>query len=369
MGPSQRNASADFARAVLQWYDRHGRHSLPWKVNVTPYRVWISEVMLQQTQVKTVIPYYERFMASFPDVRGLADAPMDDVLHHWTGLGYYARGRNLHRAARWIRDNHQGEFPTQLEQVMALPGIGRSTAGAILALACDQHHAILDGNAKRVLARYHAVTGWPGQPKVERELWALAQSHTPAVRVADYTQAMMDLGATVCSRTRPACLLCPLVDTCRAHAVGEEKAYPSRKPKRVIPTKETVFVIAQDRLGRVLLERRPPAGIWGGLWGFPEVEDEDELRWWTHRVLNLPSPTVEALLPIQHGFSHYKLNIQPWLVRVWDPPPGLMEGDQRVWYKFGNAPALGMAAPVAQLVKQLSSAADANPDRTNLEGN
>ncbi|HEY5762079.1 MAG TPA: A/G-specific adenine glycosylase, partial [Rhodocyclaceae bacterium] len=222
----------DFATRVLHWYDQHGRTDLPWQDTGDPYRVWVSEIMLQQTQVQTVIPYYRRFMHRFPDLASLAGARLDDVLQHWSGLGYYARARNLHYAAEIIRDRHDGRFPETIEAVCELPGIGRSTAGAILALTFDQRHAILDGNVKRVLARHAAVDGWPGKTAVARKLWELAEARTPPERVGAYTQAMMDLGATLCTRSRPACAMCPVQGDCRALARGEVERFPGRKSKK-----------------------------------------------------------------------------------------------------------------------------------------
>jgi A/G-specific adenine glycosylase len=265
---------ADFrpAPALLRWWRAHGRHDLPWQRRRTPYRVWISEIMLQQTQVTTVIPYYRGFMARFPNLRALADAPLDEVLHLWSGLGYYARARNLHRAAQLIRDEYGGRFPRRFEQIAALPGIGRSTAGAILALARGERHAILDGNVRRVLARYHAIKGWSGEKRTEARLWALTEQHTPRNNVAAYTQAIMDLGATLCTRTRPRCNECPLASGCRAHALGRETAFPARRPKKARPVRRTRMLLVTC-VNRVLLERRPPAGVWGGLWSLPTGAD------------------------------------------------------------------------------------------------
>ena len=217
---------------MIAWFAQHGRKDLPWQQDPTPYRVWVSEIMLQQTQVRTVIPYYQRFMQAFPDLRALAAAPLDQVLHHWSGLGYYARARNLHRAAQRIRDDHAGRFPEDIEVVMRLPGIGRSTAGAVLSLACGQRHAILDGNVKRVLARFHAVEGWPGKTAVLEQLWALAEAATPQRDVAAYNQAMMDLGATLCRRGTPECPSCPLQSDCRACKLGRQSEFPAPRPRR-----------------------------------------------------------------------------------------------------------------------------------------
>ena len=242
-----------FHRRLLHWFRHHGRHDLPWQSPRDAYRVWVSEIMLQQTQVATVIPYFERFMARFPDLASLASADLDQVLHLWTGLGYYARARNLHRAAGVIVAEHGGRFPTDFEAVLALPGIGRSTAGAILAQACDQRHAILDGNVRRVLARHRAIEGWPGQKAVENTLWALAEELTPAEDVADYTQAIMDLGATVCTRSQPRCAACPLAEDCQARAAGRQADFPGRRPRKALPERHTRMLLLRDAEGQVLL--------------------------------------------------------------------------------------------------------------------
>ena len=234
-----------FQAQVLQWYDRHGRHDLPWQHPRSPYRVWLSEIMLQQTQVKTVIPYFERFLERFPDVAALAAASEDEVLHLWTGLGYYARARNLLKCARSVVDDHGGEFPATVEALEQLPGIGRSTAGAIVSISRDTPAAILDGNVKRVLARYTAIAGWPGESAVQKKLWAVAERYTPETRCADYSQAMMDLGATLCSRSRPACDLCPLEESCAAHSAGRQADYPGKKPRKALPVKSTVMLLVR----------------------------------------------------------------------------------------------------------------------------
>ena len=247
-----------FAAKLLQWREAHGRKDLPWQQDRTPYRVWVSEIMLQQTQVATVIPYYLRFMEAFPDVVTLANAPVDRVLHYWSGLGYYARARNLYKAACEIRDRYSGRFPDNFEDVVALPGVGRSTAGAIMALGCGEHHAILDGNVKRVLARYHAVSGWPGDSAVAATLWQHAERHTPAVMTASYTQAIMDLGATVCTRTHPGCYQCPLSGGCKAFELERVADFPGSRRKKAKPLRQTHMALACCN-GDVYLERRPPS--------------------------------------------------------------------------------------------------------------
>ncbi|MDX1605378.1 MAG: A/G-specific adenine glycosylase, partial [Candidatus Competibacterales bacterium] len=302
-------APDSFAGRVLAWFDRHGRRSLPWQQQPTPYRVWISEIMLQQTQVATVIPYYQRFMARFPVPAALAVAPLDEVLAHWSGLGYYARARNLHRAAREIRENHGGELPETLDALAALPGIGRSTAGAVLALSRGQRHPILDGNVKRVLARYHAVPGWPGRTAVQRELWALAEHHTPAGRVADYTQAMMDLGALVCTRRRPRCRTCPLAADCAAHTGGREHEFPAPRPRKALPVRRTRMLLLRTPQAEILLERRPPNGIWGGLWSLPECPPEAKIADWCAQHHDLTVLDQQPWAELQHAFTHFRLVI------------------------------------------------------------
>lgn len=334
------------------WAARHGRRHLPWQRDPQPYRVWVSEIMLQQTQVATVIPYFERFMARFPDVRALADAPQDEVLHLWTGLGYYARARNLHKAARLIRDEHAGVFPIDFATVQTLPGVGRSTAGAILALALNRRHAILDGNVKRVLARYHAVPGWPGSGAVAAELWAHAERHTPDADVAAYTQAMMDLGATVCTRTKPACGLCPLNANCRAYAAGEQALYPGKKPVRPLPVKR-VRMLLLEAGGSVMLRQRPPAGVWGGLWGLPELEPETDPADWCRNELNADIAAVKFWSLLRHTFSHFHLDIEPVHVTLARQDLRVHDTAQECWYDLQQPARLGLAAPVKKLLDAL----------------
>lgn len=352
-------AEPAFAGALLAWFDRHGRHDLPWQRNPTGYRVWVSEIMLQQTRVAAVIPYFERFMVRFPDVNALAAADLDEVLELWSGLGYYARGRNLHAAARAVVGAHAGRFPDTLDALVALPGIGRSTAGAILALVHGKRHPILDGNAKRVLARYHAVEGWPGEPRVRGRLWDLADRHTPNRRVGDYTQAIMDLGATLCTRTKPACLVCPVSPGCRAHETGRQAAFPAPRPKRPYPTRERLMMVMLDRCGRVLVERRPPTGIWGGLWSFPEASpdlDHREAAVSAARSRGLRTGRVRAMPPIEHGFTHFRLRATPVVACVEPVADGAADGDTVRWIGPGIACApdgVGLAAAVAAVLSRL----------------
>lgn len=343
----------DFSARVLEWFDKHGRKNLPWQQSPTPYRVWVSEIMLQQTQVATVIPYFERFMASFPDVQSLADTEQDDVLHHWSGLGYYARARNLHKAAKTVRDKFDGEFPAAMDDVQALPGIGRSTAGAILALSRNERWPILDGNVKRVLARYHAVAGWPGKTQVAKTLWQFAEQHTPNARVADYTQAIMDLGATLCTRSKPACDTCPLNDECAARVAGTQADFPGKKPRKARPQRQTCMLLLQSD-GQLYLERRPPSGIWGGLWSFPEVATETELTDWLAERLQSRAEAVTQWPVMKHAFSHYDLDITPLAVRLPQGSRKVADSEAR-WYRLDELPAIGLAAPVSKLIQQITT--------------
>ena len=342
-----------FPERLLTWFDEHGRKDLPWQQVKDAYRIWVSEVMLQQTQVQTVIPYFERFMLSFPDVVSLADAAQDDVLQHWSGLGYYARARNLHRAAQIVRDEHGGVFPDTIETVTGLPGIGRSTAGAILSLAFDQRHAILDGNAKRVLARHEAVEGWPGASAVAKRLWDIAEQNTPTDRTAAYTQAIMDLGATLCTRSRPACESCPVAADCAALNAVSVALFPGRKPKKKKPLKATNMVIARHD-GHVYLERRPEAGIWGGLWSLPEVNGVAVEDWCAERF-NSEAASTDAWETLRHSFSHYDLDIQPIVVRVGVPLSKVADSANATWHRLGDELPGGVSAPVNKLLEKLQN--------------
>jgi A/G-specific adenine glycosylase len=343
------------AERLLAWHARHGRHDLPWQHTPTPYRVWVSEIMLQQTQVQTVIGYYQRFMATFPDLRTLAAAPLDEVLHLWSGLGYYARARNLHRAAGIVMDEHGGEFPATLEAVMALPGIGRSTAGAILALAMQQRQPILDGNVRRVLCRHRGIEGWPGQPAVEQQLWQLAETLTPHSEVARYTQAVMDLGATLCTRARPDCAQCPLAADCQARLQQRTGELPVPRPRRARPRRSVCMLLATDARAGVLLCRRPARGIWGGLWAPPEFASLDDLDAALAAVGLTALQPPRSLAVLQHAFTHFDLEIQPVHARV--APLGVSDGDMAgapyLWYNPMLPQRLGLAAPVATLLQSL----------------
>ena len=351
--PSTSTAQDRFAQRVLDWFDQHGRKDLPWQVDTSPYRVWVSEIMLQQTQVKTVIPYFQRFMQAFPTVQALAAAPLDEVLHHWTGLGYYARARNLHRAAGEVCERLGGRFPDSVDELCHLPGIGRSTAGAIVSIAFGKPAVILDGNVKRVLARHAAVAGWPGQRAVHDQLWELAAGYTPGTRSAAYTQAMMDLAATLCTRATPACERCPLATDCAARASGQQKAFPGSKPRKALPVKTATFVMARAANGDIWLERRPEQGIWGGLWCFPEIPGPDSARQWCLDRWGLEPADIHAWPAFRHTFSHYHLDISPVEVRLAATPGDVMEAADQLWYNSGQPAAVGLAAPVASLLTRL----------------
>ena len=318
--------------------------------------------MLQQTQVATVIPYFERFMRRFPDLQGLAAAPLDDVLEHWSGLGYYARARNLHKAAQLIATEHNNELPTDIDELIALPGIGRSTAGAILSLAHAQHHPILDGNVKRVLARYYAVEGWPGKAAVLDTLWDHSAKVTPKRHAGKFNQAMMDIGATVCTRSNPACHSCPLSDACSSYLAGNPLDYPGKKPKKVIPIKDTIMLAARNADDELLLFRRPPSGIWGGLWSLPEITTEEfkkktGLQSWckahNYKLKSKPLPVAE----LRHTFSHYHLNIRVMEFQVSANPGAIMERGDWLWYNWEQFPG-GVAAPVSKILETLKQPAE-----------
>ena len=338
-----------FHQAVLEWFDEHGRHDLPWQAEKSAYPTWISEIMLQQTQVATVIPYFERFIARFPDVHALAEADTDEVLHLWTGLGYYARARNLHKTARIVSRDFGGEFPDTVEALAELPGIGRSTAGAILSISTGKRAAILDGNVKRVLARYYALDEWPGTTAAQKKLWHWAELNTPYQRAGDYTQAMMDMGATLCTRSKPACLLCPLQSDCQSLAQSLTDQIPRPNPRKTIPERQTHMIILRNAEGCIQLYKRPPSGIWGGLWSLPEVTDLRDAP----AALGLELESYRTLEPFRHTFSHFHLDIYPVLVEQFSASDSIMEAEQTLWYNVHQPQNIGLAAPVKKLLERL----------------
>jgi A/G-specific adenine glycosylase len=377
MSAVNKQLSTWFSNSVLTWYDNSGRKHLPWQQDVTPYKVWVSEIMLQQTQVTTVIPYFERFMNLFPTVTDLANAEQDEVLHLWTGLGYYARARNLHKSAQIIATEYKGQFPTEFEQVIALPGIGRSTAGAVLSLSLGQHHPILDGNVKRVLTRFMAVEGWPGVKTVENQLWQIAEQFSPVKRIDNFNQVMRDLGAIVCTRSKPKCEQCPVSSKCQALALERTSDFPYSKPKKDKPIKFVYMLLlvasnsksgAANKTGKqVYMYQRPQTGIWGGLYSYPEFEELSQLEQYFQQQ-SLPM-SVDELdfnedLLFRHTFSHYHLDIQPVVVSV-ATKPNVINDSSDIWYSLANEDAeleqetskIGKAAVTAKLLNVLKAGA------------
>lgn len=392
------------ALKILKWFDQHGRKDLPWQHNPTPYRVWVSEIMLQQTQVTTVIPFYLRFMKRFPTLTHLAKSPIDAVLREWTGLGYYARARNLHRTAQIILKEHKGIFPSNFDDVVALPGIGRSTAGAILSLSQNQRLPILDGNVKRVLSRLFAIEGWPGAPMVEEKLWTLSEALTPTKRVNHYTQAIMDLGATLCTRSQPNCDLCPVQNECQAKKREEIHLFPASKPKKEKPIQNAHLLIILDPIqNSIFLQQRPSQGIWGGLWSFPEYPKEldspkktdrlkepeypkelkspkeidskepkypkeKEIIAWCKSTLNMSVQKKKNLPSFRHTFSHYHLDIHPKLYylkissgttrKIASGTPKTSNKSttalkKSYWHPLGKPLKKGVAAPIKRILESL----------------
>jgi A/G-specific adenine glycosylase len=342
-----------FAARLLDWHKKHGRHDLPWQHPRTPYRVWVSEIMLQQTQVSTVIDYFQAFERQFPTLESLAKAPSERVMQAWAGLGYYSRARNLHQSARICLTENAGQLPDTLEGLMALPGIGRSTAGAILSQAHGKAFAIMDGNVKRVLARFHAVSGDPSSGLVLKQLWQLAESHLPNEHLADYTQALMDLGATLCVRAKPACTHCPLASHCQANLKGRTADYPNRKPSKTVPKRETYALILFSKDRRILLEQRPDAGIWGGLFSLPEqISKEESLHHARSHIRQ--ADDLMALPAVKHQFSHFQLTIHPLLWRDCTPKARISDNDRYRWVALEQLQDVGMPAPIKKLLQTLT---------------
>lgn len=343
----------DFCKRLVDWQRRHGRHDLPWQrangPDPDPYPIWLSEIMLQQTQVETVIPYFRRFLERFPDIESLALAGEDDVLAQWSGLGYYSRARNLHATARRIQSDYGGVFPQDPVQIQALPGVGRSTAAAIAAFAFGQRHAILDGNVKRVLARVFGVEGWPGERAVENQLWSLAESLLPAQDIRAYTQGLMDLGATVCTRARPSCDACPFTNDCVAHRLGRQRELPGPRPKKTMPAKETAMLVL-IHAGEVLLEKRPASGIWGGLWSLPECPVAEEARLAAFRLGYLAQAS-HALPALVHAFTHFRLTIRPWRLDV--PRPAKVDAPGYLWLPLTELEGAALPTPVRRILAPL----------------
>ena len=343
----------EFSEKVLVWYAQYGRKNLPWQ-RQDAYRVWLSEIMLQQTQVKTVIPYYYRFTERFPSIDALAQASLDEILSLWAGLGYYARARNCHRCAQWISKHYQGNFPQNLQQLCALPGIGRSTAGAILALAFNQRASILDGNVRRVLCRYAGIYGDITHSQTQQKLWALTEALTPMTNISEYTQAMMDLGATVCTRSQPNCQHCPLQQHCFAYQQQQIDCLPTRKNRRLLPEHHKKYLILRNDNQQILLVQRPPQGIWGGLWSLPEYEMDTDLVYHAHQQWGLHIQISNILPVLTHVFSHFRLHMTPVLAHLPEEfQPSLMDSKGHLWYNLAAPETIGIPKPVNTILRKL----------------
>jgi A/G-specific adenine glycosylase len=347
-------SAPEFAQRIVDWQRRFGRHDLPWQASRDPYRIWLSEVMLQQTQVRTVIPYYLRFLEHFPDVGSLACAPVERVMELWSGLGYYSRARNLHRCAQQVMSHHGGRFPDSAAALAGLPGIGPSTAAAIAAFSFGERAAILDGNVKRVLCRHFGIEGWPGERSVEQSLWTIARRELPlAGGIEPYTQGLMDLGAQLCVRSRPRCGECPVASSCVARATHRQTALPAARPARASPLRETGWLVVVAE-GLVLLERRPPVGIWGGLLSFPEAAPGDLRRLMNDvRVrFGFDPQHATALAPVRHAFTHFRLIAHPVLIEI-GPRARLAAEASAQWFDRSTAGELALPRPVRALLERL----------------
>jgi A/G-specific adenine glycosylase len=343
--------SHSFAARLVAWQRRHGRHDLPWQNTRDAYRIWLAEIMLQQTQVATVVPYFRRFLAAFPDVRALAQAHPDRVLEHWSGLGYYRRAHHLHAAAKAVVARHGGAFPRDAQVIATLPGVGRSTAAAIAVFAYGARAAILDGNVKRVLARHRGIEGFPGAAGVEGEMWRAAESLLPDADIEIYTQALMDLGATLCTRAAPRCAECPLASDCVARRDGRTAALPSPRPKKAVPQRALRLLVI-ERAGTLLLEKRPAAGIWAGLWSLPELDLAADVARHCKARFAATVTVGEELPAIEHAFTHFRLTIHPQRVaaRSW---PSRAEAPGLAWLTRDDAIAAALPAPIRKLLRTL----------------
>lgn len=338
-----------FTQKLLNWYERYGRKHLPWQNPRTDYRVWLSEIMLQQTQVKTVIPYFTRFLGHFPDIHALADAAEDEVFALWSGLGYYSRARNLHKTAKLIHTQFAGTFPSDMEQLKSLPGIGPSTAAAIASLAYNQPTAILDGNVKRVLSRYFLISGFPEQADVKQKLWQLANECMPATHCADYTQAIMDMGATCCTVKNPTCVVCPLQSSCLAYQHNDVAHYPYKKQKKLRPSRFQQFLLLHTTDKKIYLEKRPPTGIWGGLWCLPSIEIDDNPEIYVQNRYKIQSSQAEHIMTIKHSFSHFHLHIS--VISLQSSLSGHTVAEcPGWWYSADELDKIGLAKPVKSII-------------------
>ncbi|MEO6564558.1 MAG: A/G-specific adenine glycosylase, partial [Casimicrobiaceae bacterium] len=338
-----------FAEFIVAWQRAQGRHDLPWQNTRDPYRIWLSEIMLQQTQVTAVIPYYARFLAAFPDVAALARAPLERVLEHWSGLGYYRRAHYLHAAAVKVLHDHGGSFPRDAATLVSLPGIGRSTAAAVAVFSSGERAAILDGNVKRVLARHAGIDGWPGMAKVEALLWTVAERRLPTADVENYTQGLMDLGATVCTRSSPRCAACPVAHDCVALRENRTAELPAAPPRKLLPQRE-VRLLLLEREGRFLFEQRAPLGIWGGLWSLPECALDDDPDAQVHTRFGATVGRSEALPAVAHGFTHFALTMHPQRIEVRRWPQGVASPGWQ-WLEPAAALNAALPAPIKTLMR------------------
>jgi A/G-specific adenine glycosylase len=336
-----------FAKELLKWFDGNGRKNLPWQNPRSAYFVWVSEVMLQQTQVATVINYFEKFVTRFATLEALANASLDEVLTYWAGLGYYSRARNLHHCAQIIQQQYHGQFPSDITQLEQLPGIGQSTAGAIIAQAFDQFAVILDGNVKRVLCRYHAIDTPPNNSATQRTLWQFARQHTPQSRLADYTQAIMDLGALICTRSKPKCPQCPLVGSCIAFKTNQISNFPIKKITKSLPEQERFFLLFINQKQEILMERQPPLGIWGSLWSLPTANTLDEL---SYHLTQKQLANKQDLAILNHRFSHFKLKIKPILIKSNFKKLQIAENSMQQWIALDQIHTLAMPTPITKIL-------------------
>ncbi len=347
------SAEASFAARVVAWQAEHGRHDLPWQRNRDPYAIWLSEIMLQQTQVSAVTPYYLRFLDRFPSLAALAGGTENDVLTLWSGLGYYSRARNLHRAARQIAVEFGGQLPVSRALIETLPGIGRSTAAAISVFAFGVREAILDGNVKRVLARHFAIDGFPGERAIENALWQLAEALLPATGIEAYTQGLMDLGATICKRSNPDCVRCPLAVTCQARALDRIALLPTPRPRKPVPLRRTMMLVLRDG-ANTLLEKRAPTGIWGGLWSFPEISDAEEAARLCRARFGCEMLALTRLPVLRHSFTHYSLDIEPLVVQV-RRTSALVQESGSIWLSLDDAKRAALPVPAKKILASLAS--------------
>ena len=339
-----------FSTRLVLWHELHGRKNLPWQRKITPYKVWVSEIMLQQTQVVTATPYFKKFIQEFPTVKSLSKATPDQVLKLWSGLGYYARARNLHKAAKLICSNHEGKIPSSINELVELPGIGRSTAGAILSLGFKKKAPILDGNVKRVLARHFKIEGNLQASSTTKQLWQISESLLPNDRIDIYTQAIMDLGATVCTKSNPLCSNCPVNQDCSAFKEGLVDTLPLKVKRKSKLTKKVLWLLPQGPSGEILLEKRKEEGIWGGLWSFIETEKKAELEVALSRNFDSNISNIKKLKKVKHNFSHFNLEAIPYLVKV-------KKGKKiknTVWVNFKNVESLGLPAPIKKTINQIT---------------